>query len=162
MFFFSWGTVICVNTRHPQCQTFSPSFPHSAMAKYNVFSQHRALMEKDQNCFAKSALILINDGNLSADSQSASLPGSSRQHPSLVWVTRRMWASKHNTSPMERWRGSVQIIHQRSLVRGWYRGWATSYTEPGPCLDEKMAEKTVTKIIQLLKKVVFFCLCRDY
>lgn len=42
----------------------------------NRLPQCSALMEKDTSCFAENALVLINDGNLSADSHSAFQPGS--------------------------------------------------------------------------------------
>lgn len=65
-FFFPSGAAMLVSSGHLQCQIFSPTplWPGAVL-----------LMEKDESRLAKSALVLINDGNLSADSQSASQPG---------------------------------------------------------------------------------------
>lgn len=135
-----------------------PTLSHSSLAQYKVS------FSVDESCFAKKALVLINDGNLSADSLAAFQPGSSWQHPSSVWVA--WWCGRANATRL-RWRDEEgeyrssisKVLSIPESLPGWDRGWPTSYTELGPCLGRKKAKKTVTKMNQLLvAKFVFFLL----
>lgn len=138
-----------------------PALSHSALAQCKASSSVQCFNGKDKSCFAKNALVLINDCNLSADSQPAFQSGSGWQHPSPVWVT--WWCGLANTARL-RWRDEEgeyrssisKVLSLPKSLPGWDRGWATSYIELGPCLGRKKAKKTVTKMNQLFNKVVFF------
>lgn len=121
---------------------------HRALARHKASFSAQRFNRKGWEllCSAMNALILINDGNLSTDSQSAFLPGSGLTTPLTCVSNMVMWASKHNMSQMERWRGSVQIINQQnSEIEA--EPHLTVIWAPA-CLGKERA-KTVTKMIQL-------------
>lgn len=153
-----------VHQGHPQHQIFSPKLLSLCLCLgVNRPSQHRALMENDERCLAKSALILINGGNSSADSQSTFSARLRLTTPLLALCEEHGdvgQQTQHDSDGEMKWESTDHQSAKSCLFQRVFQAEIEGepHLKAGPHLGRKKVKKTMTKMIQLFDQVVFFLL----